>query len=66
VGTILRVTRFVDAVADPVMGSIADRTRSRWGHFRPYLLWGAVPFAAAGVLTFTTPNLAGGAKLAYA
>jgi GPH family glycoside/pentoside/hexuronide:cation symporter len=66
VGAMLLVTRVADAVADPVMGSIADRTRTRWGHFRPYLLWGAVPFAAAGVLTFTTPNLAGGAKLAYA
>jgi GPH family glycoside/pentoside/hexuronide:cation symporter len=48
------------------MGAIADRTRTRWGHFRPYLLWGALPFAAAGVLTFTTPNLSGGAKLVYA
>jgi GPH family glycoside/pentoside/hexuronide:cation symporter len=48
------------------MGSIADRTKSRWGHFRPYLLWGALPFAAAGVLTFSTPNLGGGAKLIYA
>jgi len=66
VGTMLLVTRFADAAADPVMGSIADRTRTRWGHFRPYLLWGAVPFAAAGVLTFTTPHLGSGAKLVYA
>jgi GPH family glycoside/pentoside/hexuronide:cation symporter len=66
VGTMLLVTRIADAVADPVMGSIADRTRSRWGHFRPYLLWGALPFAAAGVLTFSTPNLGSGAKLVYA
>jgi GPH family glycoside/pentoside/hexuronide:cation symporter len=66
VGTMLLVTRVLDAVADPVMGSIADRTRTRWGHFRPYLLWGALPFAVAGVLTFTTPNLGSGAKLIYA
>ena len=66
VGTMMLITRFADAVADPVMGSIADRTKSRWGHFRPYLLWGALPFAVAGVLTFTTPNLGGGAKLVYA
>lgn len=66
VGTMLLVTRIADAVADPVMGSIADRTRTRWGHFRPYLLWGALPLAAAGVLTFTTPNLDGGARLVYA
>ena len=66
VGTMMLITRFADAVADPVMGSIADRTKSRWGHFRPYLLWGALPFAAAGVLTFSTPNMGGGAKLIYA
>jgi len=66
VGTMLLVTRVLDAVADPVMGSIADRTRTRWGHFRPYLLWGALPFAVAGVLTFSTPNLGSGAKLVYA
>ena len=66
VGTMMLITRIADAVADPVMGSIADRTKSRWGHFRPYLIWGALPFAVAGVLTFTTPNLGGGAKLIYA
>jgi len=49
VGTMLMVTRLADAVADPVMGSIADRTQTRWGHFRPYLIWGAIPFAVAGV-----------------
>jgi len=66
VGTMLLVTRLSDAVADPVMGSIADRTNTRWGHFRPYVLWFAVPLGVAGVLTFTTPNLGGGAKLVYA
>jgi glycoside/pentoside/hexuronide:cation symporter, GPH family len=65
-GTMLAVTRIADAVADPVMGSIADRTNTRWGHFRPYILWFALPLAAAGVLTFTTPNLGSGAKLVYA
>jgi GPH family glycoside/pentoside/hexuronide:cation symporter len=66
VGTMLLVTRVADAVADLVMGSIADRTMTRWGHFRPYLLWGAVPLAAAGVLAFTTPGLGAGPKLLYA
>jgi GPH family glycoside/pentoside/hexuronide:cation symporter len=66
VGTMLLVTRVADAVADPVMGAIADRTKTRWGHFRPYVLWFALPLAVAGVLTFTTPNLGGGAKLVYA
>jgi GPH family glycoside/pentoside/hexuronide:cation symporter len=66
VGAMMLITRFADAAADPIMGAIADRTRTRWGHFRPYLLWGALPFAVAGVLTFTTPNLGSGAKLIYA
>ena len=66
VGTMLLVTRLADAVADPVMGAVADRTKTRWGHFRPYILWFAVPLAVAGVLTFTTPNLSGGAKTVYA
>lgn len=66
VGTMMLVTRVLDAVADPVMGTIADRTRTRWGHFRPYLIWFALPLAAAGVVTFTTPGLGGGGKLVYA
>ncbi|MGB8261781.1 MAG: MFS transporter [Terracidiphilus sp.] len=66
IGTMLLVTRMADAVADPLMGSIADRTHTRWGHFRPYLIWFAVPFAVAGVLTFSTPNLSGGGKIVYA
>ncbi len=65
-GTLLFVTRIVDAFSDPVMGAVADRTRSRWGKFRPYLLFGGLPLAAAGVLTFSTPDLEGGAKLIYA
>jgi GPH family glycoside/pentoside/hexuronide:cation symporter len=66
VGTMLLVTRVADAVADPVMGAVADRTATRWGHFRPYILWFAVPLAVAGVLTFTTPDLGGGRKIVYA
>ena len=65
-GTMLLVTRLWDTVNDPIVGAIADRTHSRWGKFRPYLLWGAVPFGIAGVLTFTTPELGPGAKLVYA
>lgn len=66
VGTMMLVTRVMDAVADPIMGTIADRTHTRWGHFRPYLIWFSIPLALAGVLTFTTPNLGGGGKLIYA
>ncbi|MGA2326150.1 MAG: MFS transporter [Bryobacteraceae bacterium] len=65
-GTMLLITRTVDAVFDPLMGMIGDRTRSRWGRFRPWLLWMCVPFAIAGVLTFTTPNLSPTGKLIYA
>jgi len=65
-GTMLFVTKIVDACTDPLMGAIADRTRSRWGKFRPFLLFGGLPLAAAGVLTFTTPDLGGAGKLAWA
>ena len=50
------VTKIWDAVSDPMMGIIADRTNTRWGKYRPYLLWIAIPFAIAGVLLFTTPD----------
>jgi len=66
VGTMMLVTRVLDAVADPIMGTIADRTKTRWGHFRPYILWFALPLALAAVVTFTTPNLGSGGKLVYA
>ncbi len=66
VGTMMLVTRVVDAVADPVMGTLADRTTTRWGHFRPYLVWFGLPLAAAGVLTFTTPGFGPGGKVIYA
>ena len=50
------VTKIWDAVSDPMMGIIADRTDTKWGKYRPYLLWIAVPFAIAGVLLFTKPG----------
>jgi glycoside/pentoside/hexuronide:cation symporter, GPH family len=65
-GTLFGVVGLGVACLNPVMGVIADRTTSRWGKFRPWLLWSAVPFGIIGVLTFTTPNLAPGAKLIYA
>jgi GPH family glycoside/pentoside/hexuronide:cation symporter len=65
-GTMLLVTRIWDSVIDPLMGVIADRTHSRWGKYRPYLLWFALPFAVVGVLTFYTPNLDESGKLVYA
>ncbi|MBN1302446.1 MAG: MFS transporter [Melioribacteraceae bacterium] len=66
VGTMFLVTRIWDAVNDPMMGLIADRTSSRWGKFRPYLLFVAIPFGIAGVLTFTTPDFDATGKLIYA
>ncbi len=60
------ITKLWDAVSDPMMGIIADRTSTRWGKYRPYLLWIALPFAVAGVLTFTTPDCDYGGKLVWA
>lgn len=65
-GTMMLVTRIWDAVTDPVMGVIADRTQTRWGKFRPYIAGFAIPLAIAGVLTFTTPGFGATGKLIYA
>lgn len=65
-GTLLLVGRFWDAIFDPIMGTIADRTNTRWGKFRPWLLWTAIPFSLLFFLTFTTPNFSPGGKLIYA
>lgn len=66
VGTMFLVTRIWDSAFDPIVGVIADRTHSRWGKFRPYLLYLAVPFAIIGVLTFMTPDLEDTGKVIYA
>lgn len=64
--SMLLVTKVVDAISDPAMGLIADRTYSRWGKYRPYLLWVAVPYAALGYLLFLGPELSTTGKLVYA
>jgi GPH family glycoside/pentoside/hexuronide:cation symporter len=66
VGTMFLVTRIWDASFDPFVGILADRTQSRWGKFRPYLLWMMVPFGIAGILTFSTPELGATGKIVYA
>ena len=65
-GIILLVTRIWDAVSDPMMGIIADRTQTRWGKYRPYLLFVAPLFSIAGILLFTTPDWGYTAKLVWA
>ncbi len=65
-GTIMMVARFWDMAIDPVVGIVSDRTQTRWGKFRPYILFGAVPYAALSILTFTTPNLGETGKILYA
>lgn len=65
-GTLVFAIGMAVAFFNPVMGIIADRTSTRWGKFRPWLLWSALPFGVIGVLTFTTPALSTGAKLIYA
>ncbi len=65
-GILVLVTRIWDAVSDPMMGVCADRTHTRWGKYRPYLLWVAAPFSICGILLFTTPDFSYGGKLVWA
>jgi glycoside/pentoside/hexuronide:cation symporter, GPH family len=65
-GTIMLVARFWDMAVDPVIGLISDRTNTRWGKFRPYILFGAIPYAVLAILTFTTPNFGEVGKIIYA
>ena len=66
IGLMLLLTKLIDAVTDPMMGAIADRTRTRWGRYRPYLLWGALPFGLTGAAVFAAPDLGPGAMLVFA
>lgn len=65
-GTMLLFSRVLDGVTDPAIGLWADRTNTRWGKFRPFILFGALPFVVLGVLTFTTPNWGYTGKLVWA
>ena len=65
-GTMIMVSRVFDAVIDPIIGMTADRTQTRWGKFRPYLIWMALPLAISAVLMFTTPNFSANGKIVYA
>lgn len=55
-----------DAIFNPIMGVIADRTKSRWGSYRPWLLWASIPLAIFSTLCFMTPHFGDGGKLAFA
>jgi glycoside/pentoside/hexuronide:cation symporter, GPH family len=65
-GTMLLVGRLWDAFFDPMMGVIADRTETRWGKFRPWVLWTAVPWGIVMVLAYTTPDFSTTGKLLWA
>jgi len=65
-GTIMLIARFWDMLSDPLMGVIADRTNTRWGKFRPYILFMALPYSVLAVLTFSTPDLSTTGKVIYA
>jgi glycoside/pentoside/hexuronide:cation symporter, GPH family len=65
-GLLMLVVRLFDAVIDPAIGAMADRTRSRHGRYRPWMLWIAVPYGVLAVAAFITPDVSMGAKLVYA
>jgi GPH family glycoside/pentoside/hexuronide:cation symporter len=65
-GTIMLIARFWDMAIDPVIGVVSDRTNTRWGKFRPYILFGAIPYAVLAILTFTTPDFGEMGKIIYA
>ncbi|HBX3375412.1 TPA: hypothetical protein MHW67_15585 [Klebsiella pneumoniae] len=66
VGTMFLLARALDAISDPCMGLLADRTRSRWGKFRPWILFGVIPFGLVCVLAYSSPDLSHNGKLIYA
>ena len=65
-GTMFLIVKLFDAFNDPIMGMIADRTNTRWGKFRPYILFASVPYAVFGVLMFITPDFSLTGKIIYA
>ena len=65
-GWLFLVARLCGAVFDPIVGVLADRTETRWGKFRPWILWTALPFGIIGFLAFTTPDFGPTGKLIYA
>ena len=65
-GTMFLVVRVVDAFVDPCIGALVDRTQTRHGRFRPWLLWFAIPFGVSCLITFYVPDAGATAKIVYA
>lgn len=65
-GTMFLIARIWDSFFDLLVGIITDRTHTKWGRYRPYLLWFALPFSVMGVITFFVPDFGNSAKLIYA
>jgi glycoside/pentoside/hexuronide:cation symporter, GPH family len=65
-GSMMFTIKVINAFTDPMIGAISDRTKSKFGKFRPYLIWMALPLACAGVLTYTTPDLDEDGKIIWA
>ncbi|OOM72043.1 MFS transporter [Clostridium sp. BL-8] len=65
-GFMFLIVRMFDAVMDPFIGTVIDKTNTKYGRFRPYILYGAIPFAVVAILCFTTPGFSDPMKLVYA
>lgn len=65
-GTMFLIARIWDSFFDVLVGILADRTKTKWGKYRPYILWFAVPFAVMGIITFFVPDFGSTGKLVYA
>ncbi len=65
-GFMFLIVRMFDAVMDPFVGTVIDKTNTKYGRFRPYILYGAIPFAVVAILCFTTPGFSAPMKLVYA
>ena len=65
-GSLFLIARIWDGINDPIMGHLAQRTRTRWGSYRPYLLFASLPLAVSMILLFYAPELPQSGKLVYA
>ncbi len=63
---LMLIARLFDVVTDPIMGSLADRTQSRWGTYRPWLIFGAIPFGLIFAMLLYTPDFSPAGKRVYA